>query len=197
MGLRIIGGELKGKKLYTIPGTLISPTADRFRESIYNKLSNLVKDAVVLDLFAGTGALGIEALSRGADSAVFIDNSKTALSIVERNIQACAVDNRSQIIRWNIVKNLNCINSVDPKFNLVFMDPPYNKGLIKPAYNKGMIKSALINLHDSGSLGKDACIVVEHTPFEPVPEDCKQFELTDQRKYGKTLISFIVTTQVG
>ena len=182
MGLRIIGGELRGKKLYTIPGTLIRPTADRLRESIFNILSYMVNEAVVLDLFAGTGALGIEALSRGADSAVFIDNNKKALSVVERNIQSCAVDNRSQIIRWNIVKNLNCIKSVDSKFNLVFMDPPYNKGMIKPT---------LINLHDSGSLGKDACIVIEHTPFDPVPEDCKRFELTDQRKYGKTLISFI------
>ena len=147
MGLRIIGGELKGKKLYTIPGTLIRPTADRLRESIFNILSYLVKEAVVLDLFAGTGALGIEALSRGADSAVFIDNNKKALSVIERNIQSCAVDNRSQIIRWDIVKNLNCINSVDSKFNLVFMDPPYNKGMIKPTLN---------NLHDSGYHGKDA-----------------------------------------
>ena len=182
MGLRIIGGEFKGRKLYTIPGTLTRPTADRLRESIFNILSCLVKDAVVLDLFSGTGALGIEALSRGANSAVFIDNSKAALSIVERNIQSCAVDNLSQIITWNIVKNLNCIKSVDSKFNLVFMDPPYNKG---------MIKSALINLHDSGSIAKAACIIVEHTSFEPVPGACRQFELTDQRKYGKTLISFI------
>lgn len=182
MGLRIIGGELRGKKLYTIPGTLIRPTADRLRESIFNILSNLVKEAVVLDLFAGTGALGIEALSRGAESAVFIDNSKAALSVVERNIQSCAVDNRSQIIRWNIVKNLNCIRSIGSKFDLVFMDPPYNKGLIKPT---------LINLHDSGSLGNEACLVVEHNYIEPIPEACERFELADQRKYGKKLISFM------
>ncbi|MBW2738057.1 MAG: 16S rRNA (guanine(966)-N(2))-methyltransferase RsmD [Deltaproteobacteria bacterium] len=180
--MRIIGGALRGKKLYTIPGILIRPTADRLRESIFNILAYLVKEAVVLDLFAGTGALGIEALSRGADSAVFIDNNKKALSVVKRNIQSCAVDSRSQIIRWNIVKNLNCIKSMGSKFDLVFMDPPYNNGLIK---------STLINLYDSGSLGKDVCIIVEHTPFEPVLEDCKQFELRDQRKYGKTLISFI------
>ncbi|MBC2696250.1 MAG: 16S rRNA (guanine(966)-N(2))-methyltransferase RsmD [Desulfobacteraceae bacterium] len=182
MGLRIIGGELRGKKLYTIPGTLIRPTADRLRESIFDILSYLVKEAVVLELFAGTGALGIEALSRGANSAVFIDNNKKALSVVERNIQSCAVDSRSQIIRWNIVKNLKCIKSVDSQFNLVFMDPPYNNGLIKPT---------LINLYNSGSLGNDACIIVEHTPFEPVPAICKPFELVDQRKYGKKLISFI------
>ncbi|MDL1967167.1 MAG: 16S rRNA (guanine(966)-N(2))-methyltransferase RsmD [Deltaproteobacteria bacterium] len=180
--MRIIGGELKGKKLYTIPGTLIRPTADRLRESIFNILSCLVKGTVVLDLFAGTGALGIEALSRGAEFAVFIDNNKKALSVVERNIQSCAVDNRFKIIRGNIVKNLNCIKSMGLKFDLVFMDPPYNKGFIEPT---------LINLHDSGSLGKDVCIIVEHTPFEPVLEDCRQFELADQRKYGKTLISFI------
>jgi len=182
MGLRIIGGELKGKKLYTKPGTLIRPTADRLRESIFNILSYRVKAAIVLDLFAGTGAFGIEALSRGAESAVFIDNNKTALSVVERNVQSCAVDNRSQIIRWNIVKNLNCIKPIGSTFDLVFMDPPYNKGLIKPS---------LVNLHDSGSLGKEACIIVEHTPFEPVIGACKQFELVDQRKYGKKLISFM------
>ncbi len=182
MGLRIIGGELRGKKLYTIPGTLIRPTADRLRESIFNILSYLVKEAVVLDLFAGTGALGIEALSRGAKFAVFIDDNKAALSVVERNIQSCAVDNRSQIIRWNIIKNLNCIKSLGSKFNFVFMDPPYNKNIIKPT---------LLNLHDSGSLGKDACIIVEHTPSEPIHGACKQFELTDQRKYGNKRISFI------
>jgi len=182
MGLRIIGGGLKGKKLYTIPGTLIRPTADRLREAIFNILSYLVKDAVVLDLFAGTGALGIEALSRGAKFAVFIDDNKAALSVVERNIQSCIVDNKTQLIRWNIIKNLNCIKSVGLKFNLVFMDPPYNKNLIKPT---------LLNLHDSRSLGKDACIIIEHTPFEPIRGACKQFELTDQRKYGKKLISFM------
>jgi len=182
MGLRIIGGELKGKKLYTKPGTLIRPTADRLRESIFNILSYQVKEAIVLDLFAGTGAFGIEALSRGADSAVFIDNNKTALSVVERNVQSCAVDNRSQIIRWNIVKNLNCIKSIGSKFDLVFMDPPYNKGQIKPS---------LINLHDSGSLGNDACIIVEHNYLEPIPETYSQLELIDQRKYGKKLISFM------
>ena len=182
MGLRIIGGELRGKKLYTIPGTLIRPTAGRLRESIFNILSYQIKEAIVLDLFAGTGAFGIEALSRGAESAVFIDNNKTALSVVERNVQSCAVDNRSRIIRWNIVKNLNCIKSIGSTFDLVFMDPPYNNGLIKPS---------LINLHASGSLGKEACIIVEHNYLEPIPEISKQFELIDQRKYGKKLISFI------
>ena len=182
MGLRIIGGELKGRKLYTIPGTLIRPTSDRLRESIFNILSYLVKEAVVLELFAGTGALGIEALSRGAKSAVFIENNKTALSVVERNILSCAVDNRSQIIRWNIAKNLNCIRSIGSTFDLIFMDPPYNKGMIKPT---------LLNLHDSGSLENNACIVIEHNYLEPIPETCKHFELTDQRKYGKKLISFM------
>ena len=184
MGLRIIGGELKGKKLYTIPGTLIRPTADRLRESIFNILSNQVDEAVVLDLFAGTGALGIEALSRGAKFAVFIDYNKAALSVVERNIKSCSFDNRSQIIRWNIVKNLNCIKSIDLEFDLVFMDPPYNRGIIKPT---------LLNLHDSGSLGNEACIVVEHSCLEPISETCKEFELIDQRKYGEKLISFMKT----
>ena len=182
MGLRIIGGKLKGKKLYTIPGILIRPTSGRLRESIFNILSYMVKDAVVLDLFAGTGAFGLEALSRGAKSAVFIDNNTIALSIIKRNIQSCAVENSSKIIRWNITENLNCTKSIGSIFDLVFMDPPYNNALIK---------STLLNLHNSKSTGKKTCIIVEHTPFEPVPETCGQFELTDQRKYGKKLISFM------
>ena len=107
MGLRVISGRLKGKKLYSVHGSATRPTADRLRESIFNILSTRVFKAVVLDLFAGTGALGIEALSRGAVSAVFVDNSRKAVSIIRRNITSCAFDQRANIIKWDIKKNLN------------------------------------------------------------------------------------------
>jgi len=182
LGLRIIGGDLKGKKLYSLRGMIIRPTADRLRESIFNILSFHVQGAIVLDLFAGSGALGIEALSRGAESAVFIDNRKGPLSVIKRNISSCAFDNRTKIIKWNIIKDLNCIRLTRPAFGLVFMDPPYNRNSIKPA---------LFNLYLSGSLKTEACIVVEHTPSEPVPKDLSEFEIVDQRKYGKAIVSFL------
>jgi len=181
-GLRIIGGDLKGKKLYSIPGTTIRPTADRLRESIFNILSFRVQDAVVLDLFAGTGALGIEALSRGAESVVFVDNNKGVISVIDRNVGACSLGNRAKMIKWNIKKNLNCLKSIRPAFNLVFLDPPYNQSMVKPA---------LSNLEQSRSLGKKACFVIEHSPLEKIPKDLSCFEVTDQRRYGKTLVSFL------
>ncbi|HSQ84309.1 MAG TPA: RsmD family RNA methyltransferase, partial [Desulfobacterales bacterium] len=89
MGLRIIGGALKGKKLHSVRNMSIRPTADKLRESIFNILSQRVLNAVVIDLFAGTGALGIEALSRGAESVLFVDNANGALSVLRKNIDSC------------------------------------------------------------------------------------------------------------
>lgn len=209
MSLRIIGGSLKGRRLYSVRGTTVRPTADRLRESIFNILAFRLQGVVVLDLFAGTGAFGIEALSRGAMFAVFIDNDDKALSVIGQNIQLCALASRVKVIKWNIIKNLNCIRpacaphlsavpgqagadrSARPTFDLVFMDPPYNSNLIKPA---------LLNLHNCRSLERGASIVIEHTLLEPIPEDIvkvhKQriFTITDQRRYGKTVVSFLSYT---
>ncbi len=182
MGLRIIGGELKGKRLKTIHGNLIRPTADRIREAIFNILSNSISKVLVLDLYAGTGALGIEALSRGAERALFVDNSNIALSVLKQNIALCGLGEKAGIIMWNIRQNLNCITSIDQRFDLIFLDPPYNKNLIMPT---------LVNLNDSGALKNDACIVIEHSVDEPIPADLCGFLLADQRKYGKTLVSFL------
>ena len=182
MELRIITGEFKGKKLYSVRGKSIRPTADRTRESMFNILSHQVPGAMVLDLFAGTGALGIEALSRGAESAVFVDNSRESLSVIRRNVESCALDDRANIIKWNIEKNLNCLKAVKTGFDLVFIDPPYHRNLLKPT---------LFNLDQSNALKNGSCIVVEHASLEPIPTDLLTFELTDQRRYGKTLVSFL------
>ncbi len=182
MGLRVISGRLKGKKLHSVRGLTIRPTADRLRESIFNILSYRVLNAMVLDLFAGTGALGMEALSRGAESAVFVDNNPGALSVIQRNIKSCSFDKQAHIIKWDIKKNLNCLKSEGTAFDLVFMDPPYNQGMVKPA---------LFNLEQTRSLEKGARIVVEHSPLEPIPDHVFMFEIADQRRYGKTLVSFL------
>ena len=182
MSLRIISGSLRGKKLHTVRGMKVRPTADRLRESIFNILASRVPQAVVLDLFAGTGAFGIEAISRGAKYAVFVDSSREALSVIARNIEACAFSNRAKIIKWDIEKNLNCIKSFNPAFNLIFIDPPYNQNIINPS---------LLNLFKSGSLASGAWVVLEHAAAEPLQLEPGTFELEDQRKYGKTLVSFL------
>lgn len=182
MGLRIISGDLKGKKLFSPKGVKIRPTADRLRESIFNILSSRVVDSVVLDLFAGTGALGIEALSRGASFALFIDNDKEALSIIKKNIEICGLRDRIKISGLNIERSFIDFRHEFPDVNLVFMDPPYNRNLIRPA---------LMNLSGSRILEKDALLVIEHDLLETIPEDIPDYKIEDQRKYGKTLVSFV------
>ncbi len=177
--MRIIAGEFRGRKLLSVRGMKTRPTSDRIRESIFNILSDTVRDAVVLDLFAGTGAMGIEALSRGAKYAVFIEQSKEALSAVSQNIRNCSLENRTRTMRWDIVKNLNCIRNLSDPFTLVFADPPYDQNMLEPA---------LQNLIQSGSLAAGAVIVAEHTPAETV--QAAGLEITDQRQYGKTAVSF-------
>ena len=180
--MRIIGGELKGRKLLSARGYHTRPTADRTREAIFNILGSRVHGAMVLDLFAGTGALGLEALSRGANSAFFIDNDKRVFSVLTRNIAASGVESKATILQWNIVQNLKCIQSIEPAFNLVFMDPPYGKHLILPI---------LSHLHDSCCLKIKARLIVEHSQSETFSDIPAPFKIFDQRRYGKTLVSFL------
>jgi len=133
MGIRVIGGDLKGRRLHTIRGQSIRPTADRIKESIFNILGVRVKEARILDLFAGTGALGIEALSRGAAAAVFIDSDQKATQVIKANLKLGNLENRSKCIRWDATKNLNCLATLSPAFDLVLMDPPYNQNQVNPA----------------------------------------------------------------
>lgn len=180
--MRIIGGAFKGRKLSSLKGDATRPTSDRVRESIFNILAPDIENTMVLDLFAGTGALGIEALSRGAASAVFIDTAVPAVKVIRKNATACNIEPRTRIIRWDIAKNLNCLRPLNPPFDLVFMDPPYNQNLILPALQSLLTVNALRNY---------AKIIIEHSGNETIPQDISTLHLTDQRIYGKTLVSFL------
>ena len=180
--MRIISGNLKGKKIRSIKGTKTRPTSDRIRESIFNILTFDVENACVLDLFAGTGAFAIEALSRGAKSAVLIDISKSAVFVIRENIKSCNLGDRTKVIKWDATKNLTCIEQQNPPFNIVFTDPPYEKSFLKPT---------LLNLHLSCCMKEGCLIIVEHSLREPIPKEPTVFEITDKRKYGKTLVSFL------
>ena len=183
MGIRIIGGSLKGRKLVTVAGKKTRPTSDRVRESIFNILGDTVRGTCVLDLYAGTGAMGIEALSRGAKLVFFAEDHKTALAALVKNIKKCSLENRTHTIKWNILDNLNILQSHRPAFDLVFIDPPYNQDMVQPT---------LFHLARSQSLANGARLAIEHSPREPIPENRPEFELTDRRRYGKTLVSFLI-----
>jgi len=180
--LRIISGTLRGKKLNPFQGKGIRPTSDRTREAIFNILSQRVLDAQVLDLFSGSGALGIEALSRGARGATFIDISPAAVDLLKKNLHSCGLEDHSRMMVWDIKRDLNCLQSHDRQYNLVFLDPPYHRDLLLPA---------LTHLKSIRTLTPGACLVLEHGHVDELPLPLAAFELLDQRKYGKTLVSFL------
>ncbi|MCP4020923.1 MAG: 16S rRNA (guanine(966)-N(2))-methyltransferase RsmD [Desulfobacteraceae bacterium] len=184
--MRIISGICKGRKLVQIKGQQIRPTSDRIREAIFNIIGPFVRDSRVLDVFAGTGALGIEALSRGAQHAVFSDISKHACETIQKNINLCRFEEQAQIICHDIVLNPLPKEVKDKKFNLIFLDPPYNKGFVKVV---------LENTHFLDILEDDAIIVVEHPVEEKLVLDITGVDIYKQRKYSRTLISLLAKTQ--
>lgn len=164
-------------------GRDIRPTADRVREAIFNIIGPRVQGAVVLDLFAGTGALGLEALSRGAREATFVDSSRAAIMIVQRNIEICDIKSRAITLLLDICQSTGALRKHTPPFDLVFADPPYRHGRLIPAMR---------NLHASGCLSRAALIVAEHDPREPVVPDPHRFQVTDERRYGASAVTFLV-----
>jgi 16S rRNA (guanine966-N2)-methyltransferase len=180
--LRIIGGRYRGRNLESFKGRDVRPTADRVRESLFNILARRTHDACVLDLFSGTGALGIEALSRGARMAVFVDNSVHSLRVLRKNLDRCALsDDCTQVIRWDITRNLECLRRYPQTFDLVFLDPPYHREVVQVAMR---------HLVHSQCLAAEALLVVEHEA-QAVPEmESGPFTCTERRRYGRTGLTF-------
>lgn len=180
--MRIIAGKYKGKTLFSRRDRNTRPTGGKVREAVFNICGDAVIDAHVIDLFAGTGAFGIEALSRGAASAVFVDSDKHAVDTIRKNIAACRAEAAAEVLYWDIRRNLNCLRHTGRRFDLVFMDPPYNTGAIAPAIN---------NLLGADALAPGAVLIIEHDKNESVPADNARLAVDEVRQYGKTLVTFM------
>lgn len=181
--MRIVGGEFRGRPLATPRSDAIRPTTDRTREAVFNVLAHRYADklagARVLDLFAGTGALGLEALSRGAASCFFIEESAEGRGLIRTNVEAFGLQGRMKIFRRDAT-SLGEVGTIQP-FGLLFADPPYGKGLGE---------RALQSARTGGWLLPGALCVVEEVAsaaFAPGPG----FEVADERAYGDTVIRFI------
>ena len=183
-GVRIISGSLKGRRLETPAGVVTRPTADRVREAVFSILYGKTAGARVLDLFSGSGALALEALSRGAENAVSIDSDPAAIAVIRRNIVHCGVEDRMTAIRWDIRAGLDCLSRHTSRYSLVFMDPPYASDLAG---------TAIAHLRAIGCVAPGATLVVEHG-LQSTPEAIDGFcTLNDRRRYGKTLVSIFAT----
>jgi 16S rRNA (guanine966-N2)-methyltransferase len=182
--VRIIAGEFRGRRLQTPKGRNIRPTSDRVREAIFSAIRTRIAGANVLDLFAGTGALGLEALSRGAARATFIDNHIEAIRLIEENIGLCGVQERTVVMRRAILPSLGVLAAQPanaPGFHLVFLDPPYGQNKV-PAVLERLTALSLVPAK--------AVAVAEHHHNDAIPSRCGSWHKTKERRYGDTLISY-------
>lgn len=178
--MRIISGQYKGRRL-KIKGGRIRPTSDRVREAVFNILHYDFNDTSVLDLYAGTGALGIEALSRGARRAVFVDSGREAAKVIKENLETLCVGERARLITKKAAPALKLLNADGEKFHMVFMDPPYRTD------EDGKLLSFLAGLD---VLESGAVVIVEHDASHELSEEYGSLKLQDRRKYGRTAVSF-------
>ena len=180
--MRVIAGKYKGRRLRAPRGRNIRPTSDRLRESIFNIIGADIAGHNIVDIFAGTGAMGIEALSRGAEHAVFIDKHYPALEAVRANVNPLEAARHWDIIRWDAGLNLRCLAALDLRFGFAFIDPPYNRGYAD---------RALKHLAASNAMAPGGLVVLEHHHRESFSLPDKGMSLQDQRRYGKTLVTFL------
>ena len=177
--MRVVAGKARGTQIKSIESNDTRPTKDMVKEALFSILYNKVQDAVFLDLFAGSGAIGIEALSRGAQKAYFSDKSMECVKVINSNVEKTHFKQESVILNGdfkNIIEKLKNI-----KFDIIFIDPPYNKGL-------GI--EAIELLSDNHMLSNDGIIVYETDEIENVPESIKEYERYNYKKYGRNILNF-------
>lgn len=175
MQMRVITGSARGKRLLTPSGRDVRPTPERVKEGLFSALQFDIEGRRVLDLFAGSGQLGIEALSRGAKSATLVDYSAVSTKIIKTNVENCGFEDRVSIIQSDYAAF--CAMCTD-MFDVVFLDPPYNAGFLMPA-----IKQVLPLVSDYGF------IVCEHPPEVELEQSVGGFSVWRTYRYGKVLIT--------
>lgn len=180
--MRIISGKARGTKLYTLDGINTRPTLDRVKESLFNIIQEKLLDAIVLDLFSGSGALGLESISRGANKAILCDNNINSIDIIKKNTIKCHFEQKVKIICKDYKK---CLNTINEKIDIIFIDPPYDKNIAVNA-----IKMIL----DNDLLKEDGLIVLETDEEEREIEQLNNIEninIQDLRRYGRVKLIFL------
>ena len=179
--MRVITGSAKGKKLEAPKGLATRPTTDRVKESIFNIIQTKLPAENVLDLFAGSGAMGIEALSRGSKKAVFVDSDKFAVSVIKRNLDAARLSHCSSVINSTAEIYLN---GCQEKFDIIFLDPPYNHDFLDDIIDKIILLNILT---DNG-------IIVVESEYGGETVSIQTVECVKSAKYGKTCVSVFKRT---
>lgn len=183
--MRVISGKYKGRRLNAPENYDIRPTSDKAKEALFSILTNEIFGSRVLDLFAGTGSLGIEALSRGAEYCVFADSSRQSLSLIKGNLEHCGVDEGAKVMAGDYRKVLKQLSdrvesgSEEP-FHIILLDPPYNEGLLEAAFEL---------IRCGGLLAPSGYIIAEHRKEEKLPDVIQGFIKSKERRYGVVMLS--------
>ncbi|HHW02923.1 MAG TPA: 16S rRNA (guanine(966)-N(2))-methyltransferase RsmD [Thermoanaerobacterales bacterium] len=179
--MRVVGGIHRGRKIKSPRGRTTRPTPDMVREALFNILNLKVVHCNFLDIFAGTGAVGLEALSRGANYAAFIEKDRTACKIITENLESLDLLGKADVLCFNATEGMKKLEKKDKSFDIIFLDPPYYKNEVDPC---------LEYLRNSGILKPDSIIVVQHPWDISIRHD--GFICVKQKKYGKTILSFLI-----
>lgn len=173
--MRIITGEARGKKLLSPEGEAVRPTPDRVKEALFNILQFQIEGRRFLDLFAGSGQIGLEAVSRGAECAVFVDASKKSVNMIEKNIEATGFAERARVYHADSVM---FIKHVPQKFDVIFIDPPYKSGLIEKVLPDA-----------AGAVNAGGTVICEHPLDEALPESAGTLIKIKDYRYGKIVLT--------
>lgn len=179
--MRVISGKVRGLKLNTPKNEDVRPTTDRVKESLFNMINAYIMDSDILDLFAGTGSLGIECLSRGSNRCVFVDKSKESIDIVKSNIKKARMDEQSTIMNIDFKNAIKTLGNKNERFDVIFMDPPYYKN---------MFIDALSAIDENNLIKDDGIIVVEHDTKNSFPDNIGKLYKSRDKKYGNTTLTF-------
>ena len=179
--MRIIGGKARGTKLYTLEGLATRPTLDRVKESIFNIIQSKIYGSTFLDLFSGSGAIGLEAISRGAKKAILCDKSKEAINIIKKNIEKTHAENQVELCNTDFEE---CLKKISDQIDIIYIDPPYQTDYIQ---------KALQIMQNSKFITEETKIILETDDEKRVLEQIKdlKFEIIDKRKYGIAHIIFL------
>lgn len=179
--MRIISGTRRGLKLVSLEGDDTRPTLDRVKEALFSMLIPYLGSARVLDLFAGSGALGIESLSRGASSAVFVDSHSQAMSIVKENVSRAKFEDRASFYQMSAS---DFLKKADGVFDIVFLDPPYKGNLYEDSLKK---------LYENKLINEDSVVILEWDSALERPIIPQYYSVLKERKYGRVMITLLTT----
>lgn len=179
--MRIISGEFKSRKIQFPKTKLTRPMTDKTKETVFNIIGSLVNGKHILDLYAGSGSLGLEALSRGALDVTFVDRGNFAVKVINENLQSLGLQAKGQIIEGDVIRSIKRLEKQKRIYSLVFVDPPFSQGLVK---------KTLMHLDQSAILAPFAQVVVGHFKDEPLPESLQTLRLARTKKVGQACLSF-------